>query len=173
MEVVYNGVKITSQNPPYQELLLSETINQPIVTITPNTSRYSSLIMYDPDSVKGIFIHWLVINIPINANNINSGQIIKSYYKPSPPPKTGKHRYMFELYSHVNKLQVDKQKEINYSNVSKLLSDNPNAKLVKKLVFLSENKSQTGGKKYIKYINKRRSIRRKVYSKKTRRLYKY
>ena len=64
MEVVYNGVKITSQNPPYQELLLSETINQPIVTITPNTSRYSSLIMYDPDSVKGIFIHWLVINIP-------------------------------------------------------------------------------------------------------------
>jgi hypothetical protein len=80
---------------------------------------------------------------------------------------------MFELYSHVNKLQVDKQKEINYSNVSKLLSDNPNAKLVKKLVFLSENKSQTGGKKYIKYINKRRSIRRKVYSKKTRRLYKY
>jgi phosphatidylethanolamine-binding protein (PEBP) family uncharacterized protein len=173
MEVVYNGVKITSQNPPYQELLLSETINQPIVTITPNPSRYSSLIMYDPHSVKGIFIHWLVINIPITANNINSGQVIKSYYKPSPPPKTGKHRYMFELYSHVNKLQVDKQKEINYSNVSKLLSDNPNAKLVKKLVFLSENKSQTGGKKYIKYINKRRSIRRKVYSKKTRRLYKY
>lgn len=173
MEVVYNGVKITSQNPPYQELLLSETINQPIVTITPNTSRYSSLIMYDPDSVKGIFIHWLVINIPINANNINSGQIIKSYYKPSPPPKTGKHRYMFELYSHVNKLQVDTYKEINYSNISKLLSGNPNAKLVKKLVFLSENKSQTGGKKYIKYINKRRSIRRKVYSKKTRRLYKY
>ncbi len=168
MEVVYNGVKVISQNPPYQELLLSETINQPIVTITPNTSRYSSLIMYDPDSVKGIFIHWLVINIPINANNINSGQIIKNYYKPSPPPKTGKHRYMFELYSHVNKLQVD-----NYSNISKLLSGNPNAKLVKKLVFLSENKSQTGGKKYIKYINKRRSIRQKVYSKKTRRLYKY
>jgi hypothetical protein len=173
MEVVYNGVKIISQNLPYQELPLSETINQPIVNINPNPSQYSSLIMYDPDSVKGIFIHWLVINIPINANNINSGQIIKSYYKPSPPPKTGKHRYMFELYSHVNKLQVDTRKEINYSNVSKLLSGNPNAKLVKKLVFLSENKSQTGGKKYIKYINKRRSIRRKVYSKKTRRLYKY
>ena len=170
MEVVYNGVKVISQKAPYQELLLSKTINQPIVTITPNPSQYSSLIMYDPDSVKGIFIHWLVINIPINANNINSGQIIKSYYKPSPPPKTGKHRYMFELYSHVNKLQVDTHKEINYSNISKLLSGNPNAKLVKKLVFLSENKSQTGGKTY---INKRRSIRRKVYYKKTRKLYKY
>jgi phosphatidylethanolamine-binding protein (PEBP) family uncharacterized protein len=170
MEVVYNGVNITSQTSPYQELLLSKTINQPIVTITPNPSRYSSLIMYDPDSVKGIFIHWLVINIPINANNINSGQVIKSYYKPSPPPKTGKHRYMFELYSHTNQLQIDTQEEINYNNVSKLLSGNPNAKLVKKLIFLSENKSQTGGKKY---ISKRRSIRRKVYSKKTRRLYKY
>ena len=174
MEVVYNGVKITSQKPPYQELLLSKTINQPTVSIIPNPSQYSSLIMYDPDSVKGIFIHWLVINIPINANNINSGQVIKSYYKPSPPPKTGKHRYMFELYSHANKLQMDTQKEINYSNVSKLLSGNPNAKLVEKLVFLSENKSQTGGKKYInKRRSIRRSIRRKVYSKKTRRLYKY
>ena len=170
MEVVYNGVKITSQTPPYQQLLLSETINQPIVTITPSPSKYSSLIMYDPDSVKGIFIHWLVINIPINANNISSGQIIKSYYKPSPPTKTGKHRYMFELYSHANKLQLDTQKEINYNNVSKILSGNPNAKLVKKLVFLSENKSQTGGKTY---INKRRSIRHKVYYKKTRRLHKY
>ena len=77
---------------------------------------------------------------------------------------------MFELYSHASQLQMDTQKEINYSNVSKLLSGNPNAKLVEKLVFLSENKSQTGGKKY---INKRRSIRQKVYSKKTRRLYKY
>ena len=170
MEVAYNGVKITSQTPPYQQLLLSKTINQPIVSIIPNTSRYSSLIMYDPDSVKGIFIHWLVINIPINANNINSGQVIKSYYKPSPPPKTGKHRYIFELYSHANKLQLDTQKEINYNNVSKILSGKPNAKLVKKLVFLSENKIQTGGKTY---INKRRSIIRKVYSKKTRRLYKY
>ena len=50
------------------------------------------------------------------------------------------------------------------------LSGNPNATLVKKLVFLSENKSQGGGRKH---INKQRSIRRKVYSKKTRRIHKY
>jgi hypothetical protein len=65
---------------------------------------------------------------------------------------------------------MNTQEEINYSNVSKILSGNPNAMLVKKLVFLSENKSQGGGRKH---INKRRSIRRKVYSKKTRRIHKY
>ena len=170
MEIIYNSIQITSQNPPYQELPLDQTINKPSVTIHPNTTQYSSIIMYDPDSVKGIFIHWLVINIPINSTNISDGKSIKDYYKPSPPPKTGKHRYIFELYSHTNPLQIDTLKETNYSNVSKLLSGNPNAKLEKRLAFVTQNALQDGGRKY---INIRRSVRRKVVKKKTRKAYKH
>jgi phosphatidylethanolamine-binding protein (PEBP) family uncharacterized protein len=169
MEITYNGVKITSNTPPYQELPLDQTINKPIVTISTNPAQYSSIIMYDPDSVKGIFIHWLVINIPKNSTNISDGKPIKDYYKPSPPPKTGKHRYIFELYSHSSPLQIDIVKEINYSDVSKMLSGNPNAKLEKRIAFVTQNAFQGGGRKY---INRRRSVRRKVCNKKTRRVYK-
>ena len=167
MEIAYNGNNIISKTEPYQELLLDKTIAQPKVTINSIPSQYASLIMYDPDSVKGIFIHWLIINIPKNSNVITSGTSIKNYYKPSPPPKTGKHRYIFELYRHDAPIHVS-DKEVSYQYISEILKKN--ATLVKRLAFLSENKSQAGGKKY---INKRRSIRRKVYSKKTRRLYKY
>ncbi len=47
------------------------------------------LMMYDPDAVKP-FIHWIT--------TLN-GQDILPYYPPSPPKKTGLHRYMFCLIS--------------------------------------------------------------------------
>jgi hypothetical protein len=181
MEVSYGNIKIISQKLPYQEINLPQTINQPTVTISPNSTQLSSLIMYDPDSVKGIFIHWLVINIPKNSTNINDGTFIKKYYKPSPPPKTGKHRYIFELYYHANPLIIVPNENIDYDSASKILSKNPNATFVKRLVFLSENENntQSGGRKYKnKRISvrrrsvRRRSVRRKIYNKKTKRVYK-
>ena len=168
MEIAYNGNKIISQSEPYQELLLDKTVTQPNVTINSIPSQYASLIMYDPDSVKGIFIHWLIINIPKNSNAISSGTSIKKYYKPSPPPKTGKHRYIFELYRHDLPIQVS-EKEVSYQDISKILKKN--ATLVKRLAFLSENKSQMGGSRQSRRT--RRSRRQKNYIKKTRRVYKY
>ena len=52
--------------------------------------------MHDPDSVHGDYCHWLIINI--QGNNLNNGDTILPYKGPSPPPKTGVHRYIFELY---------------------------------------------------------------------------
>ena len=54
------------------------------------------LIMYDPDAVNGTYIHWLVSNIVLN--DINKGTTLLDYKGPAPPPRTGKHRYIFELY---------------------------------------------------------------------------
>ena len=170
MEVAYNGNNIITQTEPYQELPLFKTIAQPKVTINNIPSQYSSLIMYDPDSVKGIFIHWLIINIPKNSNVISSGTYIKNYYKPSPPPKTGKHRYIFELYRHDAPIHVS-NKEVSYQDISEILKKN--ATLVKRLAFLSENKSQMGGNQCTNSRRSRRSRRQKVYSKKTRRVYRY
>ena len=171
MEIAYNGNNIISQTEPYQELLLDKTIAQPKVTINSIPSQYASLIMYDPDSVKGIFIHWLILNIPKNSNVISSGTYIKNYYKPSPPPKTGKHRYIFELYRHDAPIHVS-DKEVSYQYISEILKKN--ATLVKRLAFLSENKSRIGGSTNSRRSRRiRRSRRQKVYSKKTRRVYKY
>ena len=174
MEIAYNGNNIISQTEPYQELLLDKTIAQPKVTINSIPSQYASLIMYDPDSVKGIFIHWLIINIPKNSNVITSGTSIKNYYKPSPPPKTGKHRYIFELYRHDAPIHVI-DKEVSYEYISEILKKN--ATLVKRLAFLSENKSQMGGSTNSRRSRRSRRIRisrrQKVYIKKTRRVYKY
>jgi hypothetical protein len=47
------------------------------------------LMMYDPDATKP-FIHWVTTL---------SGKDILPYYPPSPPEKTGLHRYMFCLIS--------------------------------------------------------------------------
>ena len=131
-------------------------------------------VKYDPDSVKGIFIHWLIINIPKNSNVITSGTSIKNYYKPSPPPKTGKHRYIFELYRHDAPIHVS-DKEVSYQYISEILKKN--ATLVKRLAFLSENKSQMGGSTNSRRSRRSRRIRisrrQKVYIKKTRRVYKY
>ena len=54
------------------------------------------LIIHDPDAIKGNYIHWFVSNI--QNNDIDKGITQLKYVGPSPPPNTGKHRYIFELY---------------------------------------------------------------------------
>jgi len=168
MEISYNGVTVTSQKPPYKEIDLAQTQKQPTIKITQFPKKYSSLIMYDPDSVKGIFIHWLVINIPNNNNtNINNGNALKPYYPPSPPIGTGKHRYIFKLYRHDMPLKIGMEIVNSYASVSEKLSQG--AILEKTLAFLSENKggdTKVGGRR-------RKSIKRKVGRKKMRKTRKY
>ena len=52
--------------------------------------------MYDPDAKNKDYIHFIDINIP--KGNITNGQIILSYKQPTPPPKSGIHRYIFLLF---------------------------------------------------------------------------
>ena len=168
MEISYNGLDVTSQNSPYKEIDLALTQKQPNIRINKSPKKYSSLIMYDPDSMKGIFIHWLVINIPNNNNTIiSNGNALKPYYPPSPPIGTGKHRYIFKLYRHDIPLQVGMDIVNSYANISQLLSQG--SILEKTLAFLSENKGvdiKVGGRR-------RKSIKRKVSRKKMRKTRKY
>lgn len=64
--------------------------------ILPNI-ELSTLMMHDPDSSQPSWLHWLVVNIP--NGDISKGNTIVSYNGPSPPPNTGTHHYIFELYS--------------------------------------------------------------------------
>lgn len=57
----------------------------------------------DPDApskenpVKGPYRHWVLTNVPGNADFAQASEL-SSYIGPAPPPKTKDHRYIFLLY---------------------------------------------------------------------------
>jgi phosphatidylethanolamine-binding protein (PEBP) family uncharacterized protein len=87
MEISYPKFKVDNQ-----EVSEKDTTYTPTIKLYP--IRYSTLIMYDPDANMIPYLHLLIINI--KNGNINTGDIIVTYAKPTPPPGTGNHRYIFE-----------------------------------------------------------------------------
>ena len=74
----------------------------------PANARSLALIMDDPDAPVGLWVHWLVWNIPPNTAAIAKGQKIPwpqgttSWNRPGyggPCPPSGTHRYFFKLYA--------------------------------------------------------------------------
>lgn len=74
----------------------------------PKHTKSLALIMDDPDAPMGLWVHWLVWNIPPDTTHIDKGLRVqwpqglnssrKAYYEgPCPPP--GTHRYYFKLYA--------------------------------------------------------------------------
>ena len=155
MEIYYNNKKIRNN----EFLKPSKTQIKPEIKFNLNSAKYYTIIMYDPDAVVGTFVHWLVTNI--SENNINNGKAIFSYKGPNPPPNTGKHRYIFELYEENemnNKVLPNEKRSISINelrNALKLSQYNY------KIMFISEN--ELGGKrrKTIRKNKKRRTRKRK------------
>ena len=65
-----------------------------------------ALIVDDPDAPAGVWIHWVVYNIPITGrieeNSIPGKQGINSFQKTGyggPCPPSGTHRYYFRMYA--------------------------------------------------------------------------
>jgi len=158
MEVFYNNKKINNDD----FLKVSETQVEPRVKLNVDISKTYLLIMYDPDAVVGNHVHWIIYNI--TNNNINTGNNMIPYKGPAPPPKTGKHRYIFELYQQISEPSSLKGKErnISLSNLKNNLKiDNP----LYKIQFISENES--GGKK----TKKNKTNKKRTRVKKSRRIY--
>jgi Raf kinase inhibitor-like YbhB/YbcL family protein len=74
----------------------------------PSEAKSLVLIADDPDAPGGLFTHWLVWNIPPQANSISEGSAAKGvrgtndfgksgYKGPCPPP--GTHRYSFKIFA--------------------------------------------------------------------------
>ena len=176
MEISYNGTYLTESS--NIEIKLEKTQQQPDIIISQNNNNYSSIIMYDPDAIGGIFVHWLILNIP-KYNQITSGEIKKKYYPPSPPPGTGKHHYIFKLYTHDNKIEINNNDVHNYDTVSNILSKETN--LIETLEFITEYSNMNGGRRKLKdrgrrksgkkYIKKSKNIKIKNRLKKTRKIY--
>jgi phosphatidylethanolamine-binding protein (PEBP) family uncharacterized protein len=94
MKVLYNSSKIKNR----EFLSILSTHTQPAIDFKSDANKYYTLIMRDPDAVLGHRVHWLVINI--HGNNIQSGFPVFPYLGPAPPPHSGTHHYIFEIYLH-------------------------------------------------------------------------
>jgi phosphatidylethanolamine-binding protein (PEBP) family uncharacterized protein len=155
MDVIYNNKSIKNND----YLKITETQKQPDIKIHKNNNNYDNniytIIMYDPDAINGTYIHWIITNIL--RNDLKTGNVILNYKGPSPPPKTGKHRYIFELYNEIGeKIINDIERNMSIDNLKSILSlDKP----LYKIQFISENK--IGGKKRKTYRNSKRKIKRK------------
>jgi len=151
MEVIYNNKPIKNN----VFLKINETQIEPQININNDKSNTYTLIMYDPDAINGTYIHWIVTDII--KNDMKNGKILIPYKGPSPPPKTGKHRYIFELYLKGNNEYVNKR-SISIINLrNKLALNEP----IFRIQFISQN--ENGGKKTIKRkTTKRKTIKRKI-----------
>jgi phosphatidylethanolamine-binding protein (PEBP) family uncharacterized protein len=150
LEIYYNNKKIVND----EFLKPSETQIEPKIKYDFNLNNLYTLVMYDPDAVNGTHVHWLVTNI---ENNINNGKILLSYKGPAPPAKTGKHRYIFELYKQPDLLNVEPLEERSIS--INLLKNKINlSNYISKIQFISQN--EVGGKN--KKTKKRRNNNKKT-----------
>lgn len=160
MEVYYN--KNLLKNNDFLKPI--ETQKEPIVKLNVEPLKFYTLIMNDPDAVSGNYIHWTIINI--SNNNIETGDIIIPYKGPAPPPKSGIHRYNFELYlqdGENNDIKISQERSIEMNIFREKLSlSSP----IFKINFLSKNESEYGGRK------QKRKSKRKITKKfrKTRRI---
>lgn len=151
MEVIYNN-KLIKNN---QYVKVVETQIKPQIVFDENKNNIYTLIMYDPDAINGTHIHWIVSDI--KDNNIENGKVLIPYKGPAPPPKTGKHRYIFELYLQGNNLNINERSISIISVRNKMSLNEP----IYKIQFISQNES--GGKK--------RKTKRKLRTRRTRRNY--
>ncbi len=84
-----------------------ENVNPPLtVENIPEKTKSLAIIMEDPDAPAGLFIHWVVWNIPpaaeIKENTAwgsagLNGAKKRGYFGPCPP--SGTHRYFFKVYA--------------------------------------------------------------------------
>jgi len=156
MEVYYNN-KIVNNN---EFLKPSETQFKPQIKYSFKNNKLYTLLMRDPDSVYGNRFHWIVVNI---FDDIKNGDDLLSYTGPAPPPKTGTHHYIFELYEQDRSIDVNlEERNISMDFVKKKLNIGEPISVIH---FISKN--QSGGKR------KKRTKRKRNNKKKTKRYKRY
>jgi Raf kinase inhibitor-like YbhB/YbcL family protein len=75
----------------------------------PSGTARLALVVDDPDAPRGTFVHWVVVDMPVDATGVVAGELPRgamqaknsagraSYSPPCPP--SGTHRYQFTLYA--------------------------------------------------------------------------
>ena len=126
MKISYPSYVLNTKN---TVITKEETSTIPKIQLPP--LKLSTLIMHDPDSMNPSWLHFLVINIP--NGDISKGDVIVSYAGPTPPPNTGTHRYIFELYEQARPIVLESLNRSGFS-MSNFTQKNE-LKFVKKQMF--------------------------------------
>ncbi len=157
MEVFYNQNLIKNG----EILSVSETQVEPNIKLNVNPNKLYTLLLYDPDGISGTYIHWIRVNI--TNNDMKTGNIIIPYKGPAPPPNTGKHRYIFNLYeqNELNKMSQLEERIIELDILeNKLKLHDP----IYKIKFISQNENggrRTRNKRLRKNSKKNRKTKRR------------
>ncbi len=91
---------------------MGENINPPLkISGISNNSKTFVLIMEDPNASVGVWVHWIIFNIPVKNKDLeikensipkNSKLGINDFKKlkyEGPAPPSGTHRYFFKVYA--------------------------------------------------------------------------
>jgi Raf kinase inhibitor-like YbhB/YbcL family protein len=98
----------------------AENVNPPLtISGTPADAESLVLIVEDPDAPAGLWIHWLVWNIPPNTTTIDENSVpgtqglstYRQHKYRGPCPPSGTHRYFFKVYALDTKLGVAENSE--------------------------------------------------------------
>jgi Raf kinase inhibitor-like YbhB/YbcL family protein len=77
----------------------------------PEGTRELALAVQDPDAPSGVFVHWLVVGIPVTTTSLDPGGLPPeatvlegssrnaTYIGPCPPDGDDEHRYFFQVYA--------------------------------------------------------------------------
>jgi|SRR3989338_2058096 len=107
------SLKLTSYAFKHNEIIPSKytcdgsDINPPLkIDGLPEDTRSLALIVDDPDAPMGIWVHWVVWNIPaktnIEENSVPGMEGLNDFKRQSyggPCPPSGTHRYFFKVYA--------------------------------------------------------------------------
>lgn len=92
-----------------------DNINPPLhIEHIPADTKCLVIIVEDPDAPSGLFVHWLVWNIPvthqIQENIVHGMQGLNSFGNHKyggPCPPSGTHRYFFKVYALTELLDIN------------------------------------------------------------------
>jgi phosphatidylethanolamine-binding protein (PEBP) family uncharacterized protein len=151
MKIFYNDKKISDG----EFLNVKDVQVEPEIELRTNPNKIYTLILHDPNAVGGDKIHWLRANI--TNNDINSGTDILPYVGPAPPPNSGMHHYIFELYEkkieNIPNLNNDRRELTEFKKEFDINES------IDKIEFISKN--EIGGKRRKTRKRKRRINNRK------------
>jgi Raf kinase inhibitor-like YbhB/YbcL family protein len=104
-------------------------VNPPLdIAGVPKKTESLALVLRDPDSVEGIFIHWVLWNIDPKTHSIEidsfpdgavAGKTTNNkthYFGPCPP--RGTHRYYFTLYALDAKIYLNEGATVDHLNAA-------------------------------------------------------
>jgi phosphatidylethanolamine-binding protein (PEBP) family uncharacterized protein len=165
MNIVYSkNIKVTNKN---SGLYLSKknTATAPKIDFGNLLEKDYTLIMHDPDAVNvnHNVNHWIINNIQSNF----TFDTFLAYKGPHPPPGSGVHKYIFNLYLQPN--CISKNTKITLTNDNRSI---PVPDLLDKLQLTNENLVSSvyftctapiaGGKRSRRRKSRRRKSRRRI-----------